>query len=346
MSIMKNTFGTMPDGREVYSYILKNKLGASAQIITYGGTLNSLYMPDRDGVFKDVILGFDDLRGHIERSDYQGMIVGRYANRIANGRFRIGDKDYDVTINEKGITSLHGGGEMSHDLWDAEIISDNTLRLHFFSPDGSNGFPGNLKVTADYTLSEDNALSIEYRAVSDKDTIINLTNHAYFNLKGYDGGDILDHVIEINADYFTPTDENSIPTGELRAVRGTPFDFTSAKEIGRDIGADCEQLNYCGGYDHNFCLREGAKPIATVYEPKCGRGMEVYTDLPGVQLYCGNFLSGKEGKGGTKMGRHTGFCLETQYYPDTPNQPDFPQCTFSAGKEYKTKTVYKFNCVK
>jgi len=346
MSILVDTFGTMPDGREVYSYILKNKLGASAQIITYGGTLNSLFMPDRDGVFKDVVLGFDDLKGHIERSDYQGMLVGRYANRIANGKFKIGDTDYNVTINEKGITSLHGGGEMSHDLWEAEIINDSTLRLSFFSPDGSNGFPGNLKVTADYTLGDDNALSIEYRALSDKDTIINLTNHAYFNLKGFDGGDILDHILQINADYFTPTDENSIPTGELREVKGTPFDFTCAKAIGRDIGFDCEQLNYCKGYDHNFCLRKGAVPNVTVYEPKCGRGMEVYTDLPGVQLYCGNFLSGKEGKDGIKMGRHSGFCLETQYYPDTPNRPEFPQCTFKAGEEYKTKTVYKFVIIK
>ncbi len=342
MSILKSTYGTLPDGREVFSYVIKNKAGASAQIITYGGTLNALFMPDKNGVFKDVLLGFDDLKGHIERSDYQGMLVGRYANRIANGQFKIGDKTYNVTINEKGITSLHGGGEMSNDLWDAEIADDSTLKLSFFSPDGSHGFPGNLNVTAVYSLSDTNELSVEYSTVADKDTIVNFTNHAYFNLKGFDGGDILDHILQINADYFTPTDENSIPTGELKEVMGTPFDFTQEKEIGKEINADYDQLNYCRGYDHNFCLRKGAKPNVKVYEPKCGRGMEVFTDLPGVQLYCGNFLSGREGKNGTKMGKHSGFCLETQYYPDTPNQPNFPQCTFKAGEEFRSKTVYKF----
>lgn len=344
MSVEKIFYGTTSVGEDVYKYIITNRNGLSAEIITYGATLDRLYVPDKDGVLDDILIGFDDISGHETRSDYQGMVVGRYANRIANGKFSIDAKEYEVTHNE-GQTCLHGGGEFSHSVWRAIIVDDNKVEFSFFSPDLSCGFPGNMNVTVTYTLDDSNALSIEYSGVSDKKTVMNFTNHAYFNLGGFSSGSICDHILSIDADFFTPIDGDSIPTGELRSVENTPFDFRTPKKIGQNIHDDCEQLSLTKGYDHNFCLNKKSDNSAnvTVFDEKTGRQMEMFTDLPGVQLYCGNFLDGIDGKSGTKMERHAGFCLETQVYPDSPNRQDFPKCIYDAGEEYKTKTIYKFS---
>ncbi len=345
MSIEKTPFGNTKDGKAVELYTIRNMCGASVGILTYGGTLHSLIMPDKFGKFKDVLIGFDNLEGHIEHSAYQGQLVGRYANRLAKGEFGINGKKYSVTRNEKDITCLHGGGEFSHVVWTAEIAGENALNLSYLSPPGSHGFPGELKSEVVYRLTDENEVIIDFSAVSDEDTIINLTNHAYFNLDGYDSGNILGHILLINADKFTPTDETSIPTGELRPVQGTPFDFTEPKTIGLNINTNDDQLINCKGYDHNFCLNERSRDIsaAVVWEPNSGRVMEVFTDLPGIQVYTGNFLNNVPGKGGTVMNKYAGFCLETQYFPDTPNQPAFPQCTFKAGEEYKSRTSFRFS---
>jgi aldose 1-epimerase len=339
--ITKKDFGTTQSGESVALYTLENSKGVSVDLITYGATINAIRVPDRNGEFADVVKGFDTIEGHEKYSNYQGMTVGRYANRIADGKFSIDGTEYALEKNEKGITCLHGGGELSHAVWKAIITDDTSIDMSYSSPDGAMGFPGTVDFTVKFTLYEDNALKIDYSAVSDKKTVINMTNHAYFNLAGK--GDILSHVLMINADAFTPTDSRSIPTGELRKVEGTPFDFRTAKPIGRDIGADDEQLKQCRGYDYNFCLNEGDGPAAVAYDPESGRMMEVFTDLPGVQLYCGNFLDGtRPGKGGEPLIQYCGFCLETQFYPNTPNMPDFPQCTFDAGEKFESSTVFRF----
>ena len=343
MSVIKTLYDTMPDGRNVWLFTIENRGGVSAGILTRGATLNSFCCPDKDGVMGDILVGFDTLAGHLATTTYAGEIIGQYANRIANGCFKIGDAEYSVTKNEHGVTCLHGGGEYNSALWNAIIIDDNAVEFSYRSPDGAEGFPGNVDITVQYVLTDHNELEIRYAAVSDKDTVLNFTNHAYFNLAG--GGDVLDHELQLNADAFTPTDARSIPTGEKRAVEGTAFDFRTPKKIGRDIGMDDIQLTQCRGYDHNFCLNGEIGKLrlaAAVKDAKSGRRLEVYTDLPGIQLYTGNFLDGSEtGKGGVPLQKHAGFCLETQYYPDTPNQPDFPQCTFKAGEQFKSLTVFK-----
>lgn len=342
MAIEKRVFGTTKDEREVFSYCITNKNSVSVCIITYGGTLQSLKIKDKHGSVKDIIVGFDTVEGFEEYSDYQGALVGRYANRISNGSFEIGGNKYEITKNEKGITCLHGGGEMSHALWDAKVISENCVEVSYVSPDGAEGFPGTLTTAVLYTLTDENELILDYKAVCDKDSYINLTNHAYFNLGGFESGDILNTVLKINASHYTPTDENSIPTGELRSVGGTAFDFREEKAIGKDINGDDEQLIMCRGYDHNFCLDDTDEAKITAVSPISGIGMEVYTDLPGVQLYTGNFLCGASGKKNLPMYKHAGFCLETQFYPDTPNHPDFPSCAFKKGEEFKSRTSFKF----
>ena len=342
MGIEKRIFGITKDGKDVYSYCITNKNSVSATLITYGGTLQSFRIKDKHNNTKDILVGFDTVEGFEERSDYQGVLVGRYANRISNGSFEIGGKKYEVTKNEKGITCLHGGGEMSNALWDAKVVSENSVEMSFISPDGSEGFPGTLRTSVIYTLTDDNELILDYNAVCDEDSYINLTNHAYFNLGGFDSGDILNTVLKINASHYTPTDENSIPTGELRSVEGTAFDFREEKAIGKDIGDDDEQLIMCRGYDHNFCLDKTEGASITAYSPVSGITMEVYTDMPGVQLYTGNFLNGTLGKKNLAMYKHAGFCLETQYYPDTPNRPEFPSCLFKANEPLKSRTSFKF----
>ncbi len=340
--IVKNSFGTTAKGEAVDVYTIRNSAGTAVDIITYGATVNSIYVADKNGNFADVLSGFDTIEGHEKFSDYQGMTVGRYANRLAGGKFSIDGVEYNVEKNEKGITCLHGGAELSTAVWKAFIVDDNAVEMNYTSPDGAMGFPGKVEFKVTFTLHEDNALKIDYFAISDKKTVINMTNHAYFNLAGK--GDILAHELMINADAYTPIDENSIPTGEIRPVEGTPFDFRTAKPIGRDIGAKDDQLAIGRGYDHNFCLNDGDGPIATAYDPESGRFLEVFTDLCGVQLYTGNFLDGtKIGKNGNPLIKNAGFCLETQYYPNTPNMPEFPQCTFDAGEKFTSCTVFRFS---
>ena len=340
--IVKNSFGITAKGEAVDVYTIRNSAGTAVDIITYGATVNSIYVADKDGNFADVLSGFDTIEGHEKFSDYQGLTVGRYANRLAGGKFSIDGVEYNVEKNEKGITCLHGGAELSTAVWKAFIVDDNAIEMNYTSPDGAMGFPGKVDFKVTFTLHEDNALKIDYFAVSDKKTVINMTNHAYFNLAGK--GDVLAHELMINADAYTPIYENSIPTGEIRTVEGTPFDFRTAKPIGKDIGAEDDQLAIGLGYDHNFCLNDGDGPIATAYDPESGRFLEVFTDLCGVQLYTGNFLDGtKIGKNGNPLIKNAGFCLETQYYPNTPNMSEFPQCTFDAGEKFKSCTVFRFS---
>ena len=334
----------MPDSRPVYLYTIENNNGITAGIITRGATLDSFCCPDKDGNNGDIIAGFDNILGHINSGTFTGEVIGQYANRIGGGKFTLGGKEYDVTKNEKGITCLHGGAEYSSALWNAIIVDDNAVEFSYKSPDGKEGFPGNVDVKVTYILTDKNELELHYEAVSDKDTIINLTNHAYFNLGTTASGDILDTELMLNCDFFTPTDENSIPTGEIRPVDGTAFDFRTPKKIGKDINADDIQLQMAGGYDHNFCINGESGTLrlaARAKDEKSGRQLEVYTDLPGVQFYTGNFMNGETGKGGIGLDKHYGFCLETQFYPDSPNRPEFPSCELKAGEKFRTLTVFK-----
>ncbi|MBR5498017.1 MAG: galactose mutarotase [Clostridia bacterium] len=348
MSVYTSNFGIVND-KTIKKYTIKNINGLKASIISYGATLTEIYAPDKKGEFCDILVGFDDIDGFVNRTDYQGVIVGPYANRIGNSQFSIDGKLYKLTANEKNVTCLHSNGEFNTAIWDAEIVNDNSVKFSYNSPDGVNGFPGNIKAEVTYILTDENELKLEYYAVSDKKTPINLTNHAYFNLGGYDSGSILEHKMKINADYITPVNEFSIPTGELMSVENTPFDFRNFRTIGDDIDYDCDQLNFTGGYDHNFCINnyDGKSLLiaAEVYDDISGRKMEVYTDLPGVQFYAGNFLKGVIGKNNKPMNKRTGFCLETQFYPDSPNKPEFPNCIFNAGDEYRSVTVFKFDII-
>ena len=344
MSVTKTLYDTMPDSSPVYLYTIENNNGVTAGIITRGATLDSFCCPDKDGNNGDIIAGFDNILGHINSGTFTGEVIGQYANRIGGGKFTLGGKEYDVTKNEKGITCLHGGAEYSSALWNAIIVDDNAVEFSYKSPDGKEGFPGNVDVKVTYILTDKNELELHYEAVSDKDTIINLTNHAYFNLGTTANGDILDTELMLNCDFFTPTDENSIPTGEIRPVDGTAFDFRTPKKIGKDINADDIQLQMAGGYDHNFCINGESGTLrlaARAKDEKSGRQLEVYTDLPGVQFYTGNFMNGETGKGGIGLDKHYGFCLETQFYPDSPNRPEFPSCELKAGEKFRTLTVFK-----
>lgn len=346
MSVKVSEFGLLNDGRIIHKYTLQNKNNVTVSVITYGATLTEIWSPDKDGVFKDILVGFDDIEGFVERTDYQGVIVGPYANRIGNATFTIDGTKYNLVANEKEITCLHSNGEFNTAVWNAEIVDDSCVAFSYLSPDGMNGFPGNLEVCVRYSLNDENELKLEYSAVSDKKTVINLTNHAYFNLGGYDSGSILNHRITLNASKFTPVDGFSIPTGEIADVENTPFDLRNANRIGKLIDADCDQLNYTGGYDHNFCIDgyDGSViKAAEVTDPESGRMLEVLTDLPGVQFYAGNFLKGVIGKSGVPMIKRSGFCLETQFYPDTPNHRNFPQCTFDAGEIFKSTTIFRFS---
>ncbi len=348
MAITKSLYGVM-NGTEVSAFVIENKNGLKAQIIEKGATLDKLFIKDKNGNLIDILVGHDSLEGHVERGDYQGVVVGQYANRIKDGKFSIDGKEYNVTLNEKGITSLHGGGEYSSAVWQGEALDDNSVKFTYHSPDGKEGFPGNVDVQVIYTFNDNNELVLEYSAVSDKKTIINLTNHAYFNLNGFDSGDILNHIVTINADRYTPIDEISIPTGELPAVEGTPFDFTEPKEIGRDIEADHIQIKNGNGFDHNFCIKDfdgSLKFAASAIGDKSGIKMEVSTDLPGIQLYTGNFLNGTvAGKDGVLMTKRCAFCFETQVFPDSPNHPEWHNCIYDAGEKYSTTTVFAFSIV-
>jgi aldose 1-epimerase len=345
MSVKHERFGTLPDGTRVDIYTLTNKNGLEARVMTYGAILVSLRLPDRAGRCDDVNLGFDNLAGYLGGHPYFGAIIGRYGNRIAKGKFRLGGVTYSLAQNNNG-NSLHGGLKgFDKVVWKAEPVrgtDQSGVKLTYLSKDMEEGYPGNLTVTVIYTLTDANELRISYEAVTNKATPVNLTNHAYWNLSGQGKGDVLGHVLEIEADKFTAVDSaaNLIPTGEIKDVKGTPLDFVSPHPIGERI-ARVE-----GGYDHNFVLRSGGgkmAPAARVYEPTSGRILEIYTDQPGIQFYSGNFLDGTvKGKGGVAYGKHYGFCLETQHFPDSPNHPNFPSTILEPGKKYETVTIHKF----
>lgn len=348
--IIRTPFGALPDGRAVDLYLLTNENGMRASIATYGGIVTSLTAPDRDGRFADVVLGFDDLDGYLAGHPYFGAIVGRYGNRIANGTFSLDDQTYALAKNNNE-NHLHGGiSGFDKSLWAAQPLSTPEgpqLRLTHVSADGEEGYPGQLDVTVDYTLTHANELQIDYRATTDKPTHVNLTNHSYFNLAGPSGGDILSHEMHIHADHFTPVDDGLIPTGEIRGVDGTPMDFRQPVAIGKRIDDDDEQLRIGSGYDHNWVLNKdgsGLPLAARVFEPITGRVMEVLTREPGVQFYTANFLDGSlTGKGGAVYGRRCALCLETQHFPDSPNKPEFPTTVLRPDEAYETTTVYRFS---
>lgn len=349
-AVQQQAFGER-EGRPITLYTLKNSHGVEIQAMNYGGIIVSIRVPDRKGEFADVVLGHEKLEGYIPNPPYLGAIVGRYANRIANGQFTLDGKTYTLPKND-GPNTLHGGTTRTFDkvVWDAEPLNGkNGVAFSYLSKDGEEGFPGNLKVKVSYTLTDGNALLIDYEATTDKATPINVSQHSYFNLKGEGNGDILDHEIMINADRFTPVDKNLIPTGELRSVKGTPLDFTKSTKIGARIDDNYEQLQLGHGYDHNFVLnskpeQNGLVLAARVNEPSSGRILEVWTTQPGVQFYSGNFLDGSvTGKHGHVYKRRYGFCLETQHFPDSPNHPSFPNTILRPGETFHQKAVFKFS---
>jgi len=345
--VQSQPFGSV-DGRAITLYTLTNSHGMEVRAMNYGGIIVSIRVPDRNEQFADVVLGHETLDGYRPNPPFFGAIVGRYANRIANGTFKLDGETYTLPKND-GPNTLHGGDKgFDKAVWDAEPLKGRTgVAFSYFSKNGDEGFPGNLRVKVTYTLTNANALDIDYEATTDKATPINLSNHSYFNLKGEGNGDILDHEIMINADRFTPVNKNLIPTGELRPVKGTPLDFTTPTKIGARIDDNYDQLVLAHGYDHNFVInRQGGGLVlaARVYEPTTGRTLEVSTTQPGVQFYTGNFLDGTiTGKQGHVYKRRYGFCLETQHFPDSPNHPSFPNTILRPGETFREKTVFKFS---
>ncbi|MBN2320491.1 MAG: galactose mutarotase [Acidobacteria bacterium] len=352
-TLMKpSTFGALADGREVHAYTLENSAGMSATFIDYGATITSLSVPDRDGVSRDVVLGYDSIDGYVNGSAYFGAVVGRYGNRIGKGRFLLDGKEYRLTINN-GENHLHGGNiGFNKVLWDTAILEDSdtpAVRFQYVSRDGEEGYPGTVTLKVTYSLTDKNELRIDYEGVTDKITILNPTQHSYFNLSGNFNEKILDHRLMIEADSFTPVDSGLIPTGELLPVEGTPLDFRQSQPIGARIDDPFEQLALGKGYDHNWVLRNYTGPgqvfkAAELYEPDSGRLMTVYTDQPGLQFYSGNFLDGSAiGKNGIAYGLRSGLCLETQVFPDSPNKPDFPSATLKPGQVYRQTTICQFS---
>jgi aldose 1-epimerase len=347
----KQPFGKTADGQAVDLFTLTNSKGMEVSITNFGGIVVSLKVPDRSGKLDDVVLGYDQLDGYLTNKAFFGALIGRYGNRIAHGQFKLAGNTYNLPKND-GDNTLHGGttGFNKH-LWTAKDVSGAkgpALELTYLSKDGEEGFPGNLSVKVVYTLTDQNELRIEYSATTDKETVVNLTNHSYFNLAGQGNGDILSHELMLNADRFTPVDQTLIPTGELRPVKGTPFDFTKPTAIGARINQDDQQLKFGKGYDHNWVLNGGIKTspalAAEAYDPKTGRVLQVLTTEPGVQFYSGNFLDGTiTGKGGKVYNLRYGFCLETQHFPDAPNHPDFPSTVLKPGQHYHTTTIFKFS---
>jgi aldose 1-epimerase len=336
-------------GKQVELFTLDLGQGNSAAITNFGAALVSLYVRDRSGEVADVTLGYDSVQEYEQCTKYLGVVVGRYANRIAGAQFTLGGKEYQLAAND-GRNHLHGGpGGFAKRVWDPEVISTETgeaLKLSYFSPDGEEGYPGNLQVEVVYSPTGTGGLRIDYVASCDQDTVLNLTNHAYFNLAGHGSGPILDHELEICADFYTPADAESIPTGEILKVEGTPMDFRSKTAIGARIDADFDQLRYAGGYDHNWVLRRtgsGLALAARVEHAPTGRVMEVLTTKPGIQFYTGNYLDGVAGKGGAKYEWRGGFCLETQFFPDSPHQAHFPCPILRAGERYAHSTIYQFS---
>ncbi len=346
--ISKKSFGTTPGGYEVTEFTLTNRRGMELKVINYGCTITSLKVPDRHGVFADIVLGYDDLEGYLQSNAYIGCVVGRFANRIAHGKFSLEGKKY-VLAQNLPPHHLHGGVKgFSHAVWSAEEIETKEgvgIRFTHVSQDDDEGYPGNLQMEVTYMLGDDDTLSFDYRATTDQPTIINLTQHTYFNLHG-SNEPILDHLLTIHADHFLPVDETMIPTGEIRSVEGTPFDFRTLKTVGSDIGVDDLQLAIGHGYDHCWVfnnLSHDMHHAATLYDPLSGRRMNVYTTEPGMQLYTANFLESKmAGKNNVELIPRSGLCLETQHFPDSPNQPGFPRVILYENESYYSKTLLTF----
>jgi aldose 1-epimerase len=352
--LTKTDFGSDASGRPLHLYTLANRHGLKVSITNYGGAIVSILAPDRQGRTADVVLGFDTAQGYLGQHPFFGVIVGRYANRIAKARFKLDGVEYRLAANE-GQNHLHGGLRgFDKVFWEAREVSGPdgpALELSYLSKDGEEGYPGNLSVRVTYSLSDAGELRVDYHATTDKATVLNLTNHSYFNLAGEGSGDILNHVLTLYASRFTPVAKDLIPTGELRSVEGTPFDFRKPTPIGARINADDEQLRFAGGYDHNFVLDSGGSPspalAARVLEPNSGRVLEILTTEPGIQFYTGNFLDGSvKGKGGKAYPKRSGFCLETQHFPDSPNQPSFPSTVLRPGQEFHSTTIYRFTVEK
>jgi aldose 1-epimerase len=349
-----NPFGKLSDGSAVQLYTLRNAQGVRVEISNYGGTVVRIFVPDRHGNFADVVLGFDRLEDYVARSPYFGCLIGRFGNRIADGKFCLNGETFQLAKNNapNGIPChLHGGRKgFDRVVWQAEAFTSDdgdALRLHYLSPDMEEGYPGNLDVTVTYTLTADNSLRIDYTATTDRATPVNLTNHAYFNLAGEGVGDVLGHVLTINARNYTPVKAGLIPLGHVAPVAGTPFDFSAPSKIGQSIEMPNEQLRFAGGYDHNYVLDRSDDSLvlaATVLEPLSGRILEVHTTEPGLQFYSGNFLAGAfAAKNGHVYQRRHGFCLEAQHFPDSPNQPSFPPAILEPGVTLRSTTVYHFD---
>ena len=353
-TITMQSFGKTKDGTDTTLYTLTNANGIKMDVTNYGGIIVRLFVPDREGNMDDVVLGYNTVAEYILDTPYFGSLIGRVGNRIADGKFELNGKTYNLVKNNDpdGILCHLHGGTVGYDkvVWDAVPFIENNvpgLKLHYLSVDGEEGYPGNLDITVWYRLTNDNAVKIDYLATTDADTPINLTQHSYFNLKGEGKGDILDHVLMFNAANYTPVNSGLIPTGKIAPVAGTPFDFTTPHAIGERVDSDHQQMVYGLGYDHNWVLdnQDGDLALAaTVFEPTSGRFMEVWTEEPGMQFYCGNFLNGSNiGKSGKAYNFRNGFCLETQHYPDSINQPNFPSTVLKPGEAYKTTTIYKFS---
>lgn len=347
MEIKKESFGTTDSGQEVYLYTLQNKNGMQAKVTNYGAILTALLVPDPAGELADVVLGYDSVKPYQCNGSFFGATVGRSANRIAGAQFEIDGTVYKLDANN-GANNLHSQFDIGFhkQIWEAKEDADtNAVTFFYESKDGEAGFPGTLDISVTYTLTDENALCLHYDGVSDRKTLINCTNHSYFNLSGHDSGNIHDHVLTLNASCYTPVVPGAIPTGEMASVKGTPMDFTKPKRIGDEIDSDFEQLKLVQGYDHNFAVDIQAgkvEKIAEVKDEKSGRVMEVYSDLPGVQFYAGNCIDDTTGKGGAAYTKRSGFCLETQYFPNSVNQKGFVSPVFDAGEAYRTTTIYKF----
>ncbi|MZQ49633.1 MAG: galactose-1-epimerase [Bacteroidales bacterium] len=344
--VRKETFGTH-GGKEVFRLTLTNKAGNVIRLTNYGARIVWIEVPDKNGKRDNVTFGYDTFEGMINGDMSFGSVVGRYANRIAGGRFSIDGVEYKLPLNN-GPNTLHGGPGGWHSVvWDTEVLKNTenpSVRFTYHSPDMEMGFPGNVKAEVVYTWTDDNEIVMDYSCTTDKKTVINVTNHAYFNLHGAGNGDILDHQLTLRASAFLPIDSVSIPTGEIRPVAGTPFDFTEPHAIGERINQDYEQLKMGRGYDHNFILDNREPVDVTVYDPVSGRILEVITDQPGMQLYTGNFLDGSQvGYGGKPYNFRTGFCLESGHYPDSPNRPEFPSTLLNPGEVFKSRTIYRFS---
>lgn len=349
MSCQKSIFGKLENGEIVELYTITNKNGASVSLITLGGGIQSLNVPDKNGNFSDVVLGFDEPKHYINPDlGFQGLLVGRYANRIRDAKFTMDGITYNTPKNQ-GTWTLHGGGRFSFSNWDVKETTDNSVAFSFFSPDMQDGFPGNFTLTVKYTLTDDNTLRLEYSVLSDKKTVANPTNHAYFNLSGNDGSTIENHLLQINADKFTETDDSQLPTGELGEVKGTMMDFTEMHKIGDRIDEPFRAIIDGIGYDNNYCLYNSEigkmAQAAVLADEESGRKMEVWTDLPGIQLYCGGWLSKENnpGKGNAFVTFRRGVALETQFYPDSVNNANFPFVYVEANKEFKTVTEFRFS---